>query len=177
MQKAYLVGTTSPLSATNSHDVILIGHAIWPKLSRTNVSHDEYGVCESLCKRSERWRRPRRFGDAPDIGDVEALSWSISNINFIAFPLFTQTYTSKRNRNRTQQPLQIHWLKPLRYIHHIKLCASICPQSTRAIFIKIKKKFNQSQGNEIQLGISSGRFPIEFDKVCRFFFFTQSNCT
>lgn len=57
--------------------MILIGHAIWPKLSRTSVSHDEYGVCESECNRSERCKRARRLGDALDIGDVDAFIWSI----------------------------------------------------------------------------------------------------
>lgn len=74
---AYLVGTTSPPSTTNSHDVILIGHAMWPNVSRTSVSHEEYGVCESLCRRSERCRRARRRGEAPATGDVDAFSWSI----------------------------------------------------------------------------------------------------
>lgn len=73
----YLVGTKSLPSTTNSHDVILIGHAIWPKLSRTRVSHDEYGVCESECNRSERCKRARRLGDAVDMGDVDAFIWSI----------------------------------------------------------------------------------------------------
>lgn len=75
----HLVGTTSAPSTTNSHDVILIGHAMCPKLSRTNVSQDENGVCESLCKRSERCKRARRRGEAPDNGDVDAgaLNWSM----------------------------------------------------------------------------------------------------
>lgn len=73
----YLVGTISLPSTTNSHEVILIGHAIWPKLSRTSVSHDEYGVCESECKRSERCKRARLLGDALDIGDVDVFIWSI----------------------------------------------------------------------------------------------------
>lgn len=75
---SYLVGTTSPLSITNSHDVILIGHAMWPKLSRTRASQDEYGVCESLCNRSERCKRARRFGVVPpELGDVDGLKRSI----------------------------------------------------------------------------------------------------
>lgn len=68
---------------TNSHDVILIGHAIWPKLSRTNASQDEYGVCESLCNRSERCKRARRFGVVPPDpgdGDVDGLKWSIATV-------------------------------------------------------------------------------------------------
>lgn len=78
MNASYLVGTTSP-SITNSQDVILIGHAMWPKLSRTRASHDEYGVCESLCSRSERCKRARLFGVVPpELGDVDGLKWSIS---------------------------------------------------------------------------------------------------
>lgn len=73
-----LVGTTSLPSITNSHDVILIGHAMCPKLSRTNASHDEYGVCESLCKRSDRCKRARRLGVAPpELGDDDGLKCSI----------------------------------------------------------------------------------------------------
>lgn len=65
----YLVGTTSPASATNSHDVILIGHASEPNVSRTNASHDEYGVFDSLCNRSERCKRARRRGDDEPVAD------------------------------------------------------------------------------------------------------------
>lgn len=75
---SYLVGTTSLPSITNSHDVILMGQAMWPKLSRTKASHDEYGVCESLCNRSERCNRARLFGVVPpELGDVDGLKRSI----------------------------------------------------------------------------------------------------
>lgn len=64
-KKTHLVGTTS-FPSTSSHDVILIGQAICPKLSLTNASHEEYGVFTSLCNRSERCKRARRLGDEPD---------------------------------------------------------------------------------------------------------------
>lgn len=91
---SYLVGTTSAPSMTNSHDVILIGHAMWPKLSRTNVSHDEYGVCESECNLSDLWRRARRFGVVPDTGDVDALNWSMFSGYY--FCNFVSSHTKKQ---------------------------------------------------------------------------------
>lgn len=60
-----VVGGPDALSTISSHDVILMGQAIWPKLSLTNASHDEYGVFVSLWSRSDRCKRARRRGDGP----------------------------------------------------------------------------------------------------------------
>lgn len=90
IKKTYLVGTVSA-SVTSSHDVILIGHAIWPKLSLINASHDEYGVLDSLCKRSERCKRARRRGD----GAAEVLAAVMLSI-FLLFDL-SLCFTLEKN--------------------------------------------------------------------------------
>lgn len=94
----YLVGTQSAAeSSTNSQDVIRIGQAICPKLSRINASHDEYEFSE--CRRSDRCKRARRLGDVPVDCDVDGVDvditldvklvncaiWSISSLLIFAY--------------------------------------------------------------------------------------------
>lgn len=67
----HLVGTIWMRSSTSSQDVILIGHATCPKLSRTKASHDAYDdALESLCNLSERCNRPFLRGDDDADTDV-----------------------------------------------------------------------------------------------------------
>lgn len=69
----HLVGTTSDPSTTNSHEVILMGQASEPKVSRTSASHEEYGVVDSLCNRSERCKRARRRGDGAPADELDGV--------------------------------------------------------------------------------------------------------
>lgn len=125
-----VVGGPAALSTISSHDVILMGQAIWPKLSLTNASHDEYGVCVSLWSRSDRCKRARRRGDGPidavlllplveDELALLAANWSI--LLCISVSLCGAVV----NANNTSNTLLYVLLPPSRYIYDKALIAAL----------------------------------------------------